>query len=221
MSGNHRPPSTLRSWLQEEAATTRHPSWIAPKRRSSRPPAEVTPPPPAEAHAVAEAPTEEDPCISSERASVELAMSVEIASLKEQNVALRSQLAEMAAAMARLRREVLESSEIELVRLATAIAERVVGRELALAPDLVVDWAKEAIQLLAAKDEVVIAIARDVAQQVPAEAWRGLDLDSKVQMDALLAEGSVEVRTAEGAVLSGAAARLKAVSQALGVTEDE
>jgi flagellar assembly protein FliH len=127
----------------------------------------------------------------------------------------------MAAAMARLRREVLESSEIELVRLATAIAERVVGRELALAPDLVVDWAKEAIQLLAAKDEVVIALARDVAQQVPAEAWRALDLGSRVQMDALLAEGSVEVRTAEGAVLSGAAARLNAVSRALGVTEDE
>jgi len=220
MSGNQRPPSGLRSWLQEEAVTTRHPSWIAPKPKSTRPPSQSLPQPagePANAEA-SDGENSADPT-ESDFASVELGMAAEIARLNEENAGLRAQLAEMASAMAQLRRDVLEASETELVRLATAIAERVVGNELSVKPDLVVSWAHEAIQALASKDEVIIALARDVAQQVPSEAWEKLGVEHKVQMDPALGEGSIEVRTAEGAVASGSAARLAAVSQALGITE--
>jgi flagellar biosynthesis/type III secretory pathway protein FliH len=218
VSGPQRPSSGLRSWLQEEAVTTRHPSWIAPKRKSSGPPSEPAVPEPMEAE-MSEPPRGEPDNSESESAALCLRMSVELASLRDENAALRAQLAEMASAMAKLHRDVLEASEGELVRLALAIAERVVGKELELKPTLIVEWARQAVQLLAAKDEVVIGLARDVAQQIPREAWQAID--AELQTDPLLADGSVEVRAAGGTVAAGAAARLEAVSDALGLGRDE
>jgi flagellar assembly protein FliH len=150
---------------------------------------------------------------------VDLGLAAEVARLREENANLHAQVTASAARMARLRRDVLEASEPELVRLAVAVAERVVGRELAVDPSLVVSWARDAIQALAAKDEVVIAVARDVAQIVPAEAWAAIESQHKVQTEPLLAPGSVEVRAAEGAIAAGGPARLDAVAQALGVDE--
>jgi flagellar assembly protein FliH len=121
--------------------------------------------------------------------------------------------------MARLRRDVLDSSEAELVRLALAIAERIVGRELAVDPELVVAWAKESIQTLGAGDDVVIALAPDVAASLPEGAWADLDGTATVRTDSLLSEGSLEVRSPEGRVAAGAQARKDAVAEALGVVE--
>jgi len=144
---------------------------------------------------------------------------LELERLREENTTLQGRIAEMAVTMARLRRDVLEASEPELVQLALTIGERVVGRELAMDPCLVVEWAEEAVQALAAKDEVVIALAKDVASQVPAEGWAGTGLEQRVQMDPELAPGSVEVRAPEAVVAAGAQARLTSVAQALGISE--
>jgi len=152
-------------------------------------------------------------------ASVDLLTSAALAQLADENAALREQVAEMAAAMAKLRRQVLEASEGELVKLALAIAERVVSRELATDPALIAAWAREAIQSLAAKDEVVIAVAKDVSQRVPSEAWEMTGVDLCVQSDSQLEAGSVEVRTREGIIATGPAARIAAVSTALGLGE--
>jgi flagellar assembly protein FliH len=143
----------------------------------------------------------------------------ELERLKEENSALQGRIAELAVTMARLRRDVLEASEPELVQLALSIAERVVGRELAMAPALVVGWAREAVQALAAKDEIVIALAKDVASQMAPEAWEAIGLPHRIQTDPELGPGSVEVRAPEAVVAAGAQARLTSVAQALGITE--
>jgi flagellar biosynthesis/type III secretory pathway protein FliH len=148
--------------------------------------------------------------------AVELGLVAEIVRLRDENAALTAQVAAAASRLARLRRDVLEASEPELVRLAVAVAERVVGRELSLDPTLIVAWARDAIQALASKDEVVIAIARDVNGQVPAEAWAYVEVKHLVTTDPLLSPGSVEVRTSEGTIAAGGQARLDAVAQAIG-----
>jgi hypothetical protein len=148
-------------------------------------------------------------------AASEIAASMAIAQLSDENAALRGQIVEAHAAMAGLRREILANSEGELVRLALAIAERVVGRELTTDPKLVVSWAREAVEQLAAEENVVIAVARDVAKAVSPEAWRDVGTAHKRQTDPQLAPGTVEVRTPEGTIATGADARLGAIAEAL------
>jgi hypothetical protein len=217
MSGKERPSFAVQARVSDAATATR-PSWISRRTASSRPPT----PPPAPAATEASIAPPPEPLLGEApqpAPAVDLGMSVELARLTEENASLHAKIAEMAATMARLRRDVLQSSEPELVRLAVTIAERVVGRELALEPALVVAWTRDAIEALAAKGEVIIALARDVAQQVPAEAWSAIEVDHTVQADASLAPSTIEVRTSDGVVAAGFEARLTAVAQALGVTE--
>jgi flagellar biosynthesis/type III secretory pathway protein FliH len=140
-----------------------------------------------------------------------------LAQLADENAQLRAQMADANLAMTRLRRELLEQSESELVRLALAIAERVVGRELTTDPHLVVVWAKEAVDQLAVDENVVIAVARDIAKAISPDAWHDVGTDHKRQTDPQLAPGTIEVRTPEGTITTGAAARLSAIAEALEV----
>jgi flagellar assembly protein FliH len=148
------------------------------------------------------------------------ALIAELERLRVDSAAMQDRVAEMAVTMARLRRDVLEASEPELVQLALSIAERVVGRELAADPGLLVGWAHEAVQALAAKDEVVIAIAKDVASRVPAQSWEAMGPDIRVLTDPALGLGAVEVRAPEAVVEAGARARLTSVALALGVSDE-
>jgi flagellar assembly protein FliH len=213
---------TMSAWSPEVSVVARRPSWMA-RRLSTRPPAptvvpsvpptpQTEPPLPDLAASIQEA--------VSIAPEVDLSASNVIAQLADDNAALREQVAEMAGAMARLRRQVLEASEGELVKLALAIAERVVARELSVSPDLIALWAREAIDALAAKDEVVIAVAKDVAGDVGPDAWAAIGLGHQahqVLADSQLAPGAIEVRTPQGIVAVGAEARLTAVATALGV----
>ncbi len=213
------PNDALSAWLPEVSVIARRPSWMA-RKLSTRPPAPAVVPtvpssPPTEPPAPdLAAPNQEAVSITPE---VDLSASNVIAQLADDNAALREQVAEMAGAMARLRRQVLEASEGELVKLALAIAERVVARELSVSPNLVAVWAREAIDALAAKDEVVIAVARDVASEVGADPWAAIGLAHQVLADPQLAPGAIEVRTPQGIVAIGTEARLTAVATALGV----
>jgi len=94
-----------------------------------------------------------------------------------------------------------------------------VARELALDPQLPVHWAREAIEALAAKDGVVIAVAKDARDDVPPGAWSAVGVEHRVTIDPQLAPGAIEVRTPEGTLAIGAGARLTAVAQAIGVAE--
>ena len=213
-------------WTPEVSVITRRPSWMA-RKMSTRPPAPVAPtpipsapsvhPPPEAAAAPSSVPSVPPPSeIISIAPVVDVMSATVIAQLSEENAALRAQVAEMGAAMARLRRQILEASEGELVQLAIVIAERVVTRELATDPDLVVHWARQAIDSLAAKDEVVIAVAKDVASDVSPESWAKLGVPHELLQDAQLPSGVIEVRTPQGIVAVNADARLQAMANALG-----
>jgi hypothetical protein len=213
----------IQAWVAEVSRVARMPSWIARKGMSTRPPipsasslAGPSTAPALETRESAQAAVLSIP-EPPPPAAVDLTTSIALAQLAEENAALRTQVTEMAATMAGLRREVLAASEQELVQLALTIAGRVVGRELTTDPSLVVDWAREAVEALAAKDDVVIALARDVRDSVSGDEWSALGIEHRVQADAQLASGIVEVRTTEGRVSTGADARLAAVAEALGV----
>jgi flagellar biosynthesis/type III secretory pathway protein FliH len=225
MTGTKRPYSVFEAWAPETTTTTRRPSWLARKGVSIAPPS-APPLPPAVPTIDESSSTTELESAVMERAqpsapppAVDLGLAAALAQLAEENATLRAQVTEMAQTMARLRREVLEASEPELVNLAMAIAERVVARELSTDPTLFVRWAREAIQALAAKDEVVIALARDVAQQVPPDAWHGVEVPNRRTIDPQLAPGTIEVRAPEGAVADGGPARLASVAEALGLAQ--
>jgi flagellar assembly protein FliH len=230
MSKSNHDALALSVWTPEVTVITRRPSWMA-RKMSTRPPAPVAPTPipskpsahpppePAGAPAPSSVPASPSPAeVIAIAPVVDVMASTVIAQLSDDNAALRAQVAEMGSAMARLRRQILEASEGELVQLALVIAERVVARELATEPDLVVHWARQAIDALAAKDEVVIAVAKDVAKDVSAESWAKLGIPHELLQDAQLAPGVIEVRTPQGIVAVNAEARLQAVATALGGT---
>ena len=106
----------------------RRPSWIA-RRRASVPPAAPAPQvvEPVETKAEAEPPAVPPSPPTAPPPRVDLAASLAMAQLADENAALQGSPGRDGREMARLRREVLEASEPELVRLALAIAERVVG----------------------------------------------------------------------------------------------
>jgi len=138
--------------------------------------------------------------------------------LREENQALRRQIAEMAVSMAQLRTEILQASEGELVGLACAVAERVAGRELRSDPGLAAAWAREAIDALGAHDDVVIAIAPDLAALLPATEWVNLlGKTCRVETDTSLGALGCEVRTRTSVVDASLPGRLGAVARELGV----
>lgn len=73
-------------------------------------------------------------------------------------VPVRERLAESLAAIAALRRQVLDSVERDVVELALAMARRILHREVALDPDLVLALAKVAVSRLGDKTVATIAL---------------------------------------------------------------
>ena len=139
--------------------------------------------------------------------------------LSEENAALRKQLAEMALSMARLRTEVLEASEGDLVRLACGIAERLAARELASDPKLAVGWAREAIAALGGKEDVVIAVAPDLSALLRADDWATLTGPTvRVEVDPSLASFGCEVRQRASVVDASLHGRIAAITRELGVS---
>lgn len=107
----------------------------------------------------------------------------------------------------------LATAEDELVKLAMAVAERVVLREVSVEPALVVSWAEEAIAASGFGSGVVIALATDLAAQLDASAWG--ELADRVVADVALAPGSCELRDGARSVDAGALARLEVVGETL------
>lgn len=121
----------------------------------------------------------------------------------------RAEVARLARELAAVRARILEESEPELVRLAVAIAERVVGRELAADPPPWERWIEEGIAALPGRRDPVVAVAPDVRTALGGEA--------RVVVDAALAPGTCEVREGTSSVEIGARVRLAALSDVLGV----
>lgn len=224
------------SWTQAQLGlVTRRPSWLAPAqpaaapgqvgqtakgpestRSPARPSAMPRPrltsmPPPASTGTRA---TSEALAV----AQAELAQrEQELAAMNEELEALRNTSADLAASLATARRRLLEASEGELVKLALGIASRVVGEELASDPTRIVTWAREAIASLPARESMVVAIAKDLAERVPEDAWAtATEGAHRLEIDPSLPPGTCEVRAGAATVEVSAAARLDAIGEAIG-----
>jgi flagellar biosynthesis/type III secretory pathway protein FliH len=120
------------------------------------------------------------------------------------------------------RRRALQESERELVRLAFAIATRVVSREVDVDPTLVTAWAREGIDALGAHDRVTIALSPEVVEALEARGERpGLEELGEVVADPRLGRAECEVRGKFGRIDESVKARLDAVAAALELDQEE
>ena len=121
-----------------------------------------------------------------------------------------------------LRRETLEASERDLVRLAIAIATRVVGRELEADPTLIATWAREGIEAIGSQDRVVVALSPEIVEALETRGEReGLSTVADIVSDPRMTKSECEVRGRFGRVDEGVLARLDAVVAALELDDDE
>ena len=137
--------------------------------------------------------------------------------LESEVAALRQEVARLAAELSSVRSRVLEESEPEIVRLAITVAERVVGRELASDPSLVLDWIRQGLTALPGREEIVVAVATDIAAHLPLEVIADAAAGRRVIVDASLRPGSCEVREGASCVPAGHQDRLAAITDALGM----
>jgi flagellar biosynthesis/type III secretory pathway protein FliH len=223
----------VHAWGATETLAAPIPSWLAPKMPVKPAPLHIERVEPSQAEAAQEG----EPAAGEEQAAhISLAESalrppatpiIEDAEplpppypdLREENAALKADLAEAMRTIARMHREVLDASESELVRLATTIAGRVVARELSTDPSMLIAWAKEGIAALDAEDGVTIALAPDLALALPSDAWAALGVAHRVEIDPSLPMSKCEVRTRASSVDVSGAGRLAAVTRELGGDE--
>lgn len=218
MSGSRRNPDWFErhdaeirelAWLGTVAGAP-HPSTLASDERDAahEPPAEPpeAPSPEREALLAAEARlVESTGALEQERAALASARAV-IERLEGDLAASR----EAATAMATQMRDDAES---ELVKLAMAVAERVVGRELSVAPALIVDWAREAVAGSDLGGSFVVATSADLSAAAPDAAWG--ELEGALRMDPALPDGTCEVRDGGRTITVSAAERLETVAEEL------
>ncbi len=140
----------------------------------------------------------------------------EARALRAELEAARATIAENAIAMASLRREILDASESDLVQLATAIAERIVRREVRVDPELIARWAQEGLGALGEHDELTVVISSDVAKTLPEERFRQLLGDGvALRVEPDLPAGSCEVRGRHGRYDASVDSRMAAILDAL------
>jgi len=215
------------AWMHPagNVSTLRRPSWLAPPAPgpapiSTRPRLSVVPsmkspsiaPPPASKPRPSDRPAP-DSMRTRERAAHEET----VRALNEEIETLRRTTAQLAQTLATTRRHVLEASEGELVKLALVIAERVVGLELTANPEQIVAWAKEAIATLPAREQLVVAISTDLADELPKSAWMNVTNDRHaLEVDHRLPPGTCEIRTSATSIEVSASARMEAVSETIG-----
>ncbi len=132
---------------------------------------------------------------------------------------LRDVVEGAAEAVRAARRQALETSEESLVRLAFAIATRVIGREASADPAIVREWTREGIAALGAEDTVEVHVAPSVAAHL-GEMSRSPGLPrADVIVDEALESTQIEIRGRYGRVDVGLHARLASMQAALGVDE--
>lgn len=130
---------------------------------------------------------------------------------------VRAQLASLAAQFAAVRGKVIEESEPEIVRLALAVAKRVVDRAVSAEPSVLVGWIKEGINAMPNRDTAIVAISADVAAAMPVEQIEQAIATNRVVVDSMLPPGSCEVRDGDTIAQVGANERIASLADALGV----
>ncbi len=224
------PSVTPVTWARPVVTPVRRPSWIGMARK---PPSSEGQPAPGSAPASERLPPsagqrarQSSPPASSAEASVERALaSFSAAPIRTtREVELEGEVAMLHAEIARLARElasiparVLEESEPELVRLAVAVAEKIVGRELVLDPHTIVSWIEEGLAALPKPDAAVIAVSPEIAAVLALDATA----DIGFVVDPSLRSGSCELRQGATTVSVGPSARTGAIADALGTAGED
>ena len=132
--------------------------------------------------------------------------------LQAENDSLRLELRAQLDVLASIRTAVMASAELELVRLAGAIAARVLRREVRLDPAVVIGWAREAAESLAAGETLTLACAPDLARVVTAAEFRAaIAALGRVEVDVGLPSMACEVRQQASHVDASWESRLAAV----------
>jgi hypothetical protein len=138
--------------------------------------------------------------------------------LRKEHDALRTHTHELEGRFGQYRREVLAEAEGQLLRLALAIAERVVARELRTDPTLIAKWAADSLGALAAVSaDLRPSLAVGVATRalVPDDVWAELLGDVKVERDPSLPPLGCELRSGVSALDVSPAQRLGALRSEL------
>jgi flagellar assembly protein FliH len=207
------------------------PSWLAPPARAPQstarhaPTSAPTPPSVARPESVAPLSEYTEPRRRGTRPSMEAVVEpIRVSEMPRRDYeaeldALRRQLESALLAMAQLRRQVLEESEGELVRLAVAVAEKVVGRELRSDKSLIADWARAAVARLGDEERVTIVVSPDVADVLSAAWVEQVGVAIDIMVDDNLPPVSCEVRGAARRIDVRAASRLVALATAVGIDE--
>jgi flagellar assembly protein FliH len=138
-------------------------------------------------------------------------LEAEMGTLRETLATARVELARTAARASQLRAEIGADAEPELVRLALAVAARVVGQELATAPETVLTWLRAEISACALGPSIEVAVAPDIAAVATGEASFAFVIDPA------LARGTCEIRAGASSIEVSASARMRALVDALEV----
>jgi flagellar biosynthesis/type III secretory pathway protein FliH len=216
------------AWLEKSDTEVREPTWSAGTSRahggSSGPPANDVAAPaegePAPASAVV---AEREGREVAERALAETEGALARARAETDEaravlVKMRAELDEASSVMCRLATSMRDDAEGELVKLALAIAERVVARELESAPELVVIWAREAIAGSALGEHLEIALSTQLSSALADADWA--ELGPFVSTDPALSDGTCEVRDGGKVVTVDAETRLGLVAEHLETVTD-
>lgn len=131
----------------------------------------------------------------------------------------RDALAREVEAMGTRTRELVECAEREIVKLALAVAERVVGREVAVDPSLVIAWVREAIAGAELGEGVAIYVSTDLEARIPADAWG--ELADRVAVDEELPRETCEVHDGARVIACSERARLSLVAGAVTAVDRE
>lgn len=120
------------------------------------------------------------------------------------------------------RRDALASAEHDVIRLAVALAKRIVAAELALRPDLVLAAAREGLAVLSESDRFVVRLAPGPSEERLAAFRAELAAKhprSEVVVDDRLTPFSCVVENEHGRVDESIGARMGAVLEQAGLTK--
>lgn len=124
-----------------------------------------------------------------------------------------------------LKDDILGQSEDDIVQLSTAIARKLVFRELRQHPDTIVSIVKEAIKLVRSREEIVIRIHPEdcdtlkqhlsemVEQLSEAKAGPQQDVPIRIEEDSSLTPGGCIVETDTGLIDMSFEARMESIDQ--------
>lgn len=206
----------------------RVPSWIVPQSDSGLRSARQTSKKPTEP------PRESPEAVATARIlAIEEAAALEVAQLREQLEHLEGRRAALAEelerqheankalirALGKAREDLFLEGEGELLRLAMAVAERVVGAELKTPVPVITRWVKEAVALYGGGTGLTLVLSPALVAAMPAHEWEKVAGEVAVALDPNLEGICCELRGPDARATISARHRLDAVAEALGVQE--